>query len=101
FHVSTGARTRKARNLMANPSCVVCSEHNRGQIILEGVASPISDPQLWNRFAKVYQKKYDFDMSGYSADPLYQVRPRVIFGFWEKDFTGSATRWQLPGNRRG
>ena len=32
LYFSTGAKSRKARNLRANPSCVVCSEHARGQI---------------------------------------------------------------------
>jgi nitroimidazol reductase NimA-like FMN-containing flavoprotein (pyridoxamine 5'-phosphate oxidase superfamily) len=95
LYFSTGARSRKARNLKANPSCVVCGEHARGQIIIEGTAKRLSDSKLWKRFAKVYEKKYNFDMSGYRAEPFYVVRPRTAFGLWEKDFLGSATRWQF------
>ena len=29
------------------------------------------------------------------AEPVYVVRPRVAFGLYEKDFVGSATRWQF------
>lgn len=95
LYFSTGAKSRKARNLRANPSCVVCGEHARGQIIIEGTARRLSEPKLWKRFAAVYEKKYDFDMSGYSAEPFYVVRPRTVFAFWEKDFVGSATRWKF------
>jgi hypothetical protein len=55
----------------------------------------LSDPKLWKRFAAKYQKKYDFDMSGYSSEPFYVVRPQTVFGLWEKDFVGSATRWKF------
>jgi hypothetical protein len=95
LYFSTGAKSRKARNLRANPACVICAEHSRGQIVIEGEAKRLSDPKLWKRFAAVYEKKYDFDMSGYSAEPFYAVRPRIVFGLWEKDFVGSATRWRF------
>ncbi len=95
LYFSTGAKSRKARNLRANPACVVCAEHARGQIVIEGTAKRLSDSKLWKRFAKVYEKKYDFDMSGYSAEPFYVVRPRTVFGLWEKDFVASATRWKF------
>jgi hypothetical protein len=95
LYFSTGAKSRKARNLRANPACVVCAEHARGQIVIEGTAKRLSDSKFWKRFARVYEKKYDFDMSGYSAEPLYVVRPQTVFGLWEKDFVGSATRWNF------
>jgi hypothetical protein len=38
LYFSTGAKSRKARNLRANPACVVCAEHARGQIVIEGTA---------------------------------------------------------------
>jgi len=77
---------------------VVCAEHARGQIVIEGTAKRLSDRKLWKQFAAVYQKKYDFDMSGHSSEPFYVVQPRTVFGLWEKDFVGSATRWKF-GNR--
>jgi nitroimidazol reductase NimA-like FMN-containing flavoprotein (pyridoxamine 5'-phosphate oxidase superfamily) len=95
LYFSTGAKSRKARNLRANPFCVVCGEHARGQVVIEGSAKKLSDPKLWKRFAAKYQKKYDFDMSGYSSEPFYVVRPQTVFGLWEKDFVGSATRWKF------
>jgi len=30
---------------------------------------------------------------GFDKEPVYIVRPRVVFGIRESDFTSSATRW--------
>lgn len=95
LYFSTGGKSRKARNLEANPACVVCTEHAGAQIVVEGEAQKLSDKRLWKRFAQVYKKKYDFDMSSMSAEPFYAVRPRTVFGLREKDFPDSATRWKF------
>ena len=96
FWFSTGKRSRKARNLLANPRCVVCCEKARGQVVLEGNARLNADGKLWKQFARVYKEKYDFDISSMAAEPVYVVRPAVVFGLSEKDFVGSATRWTFP-----
>src|SRR3954454_8871478 len=44
FYFSTGATSRKARNLAANPSCVVCTEDSAEAVVVEGTASAIADP---------------------------------------------------------
>jgi hypothetical protein len=28
-------------------------------------------------------------------EPVFAVRPRVVFGLWEKEFVGKATRWKF------
>ena len=28
-------------------------------------------------------------------EPVFAVRPRVVFGLWEKHFVGKSTRWRL------
>ena len=94
FHFSTGAQSRKARNLAANPNCVVCTEHANEAVVLEGTAQLKNDPALAKRFTKLYQAKYKWDMSTFS-DPIYVVIPRVAFGLYEKKFMGSATRWEF------
>lgn len=92
FYFSTGDKTVKARNLAANPHCVVCPALGDEAVILEGAvdllpASPALQP-LW----AAYRKKYAWDMKG---SPFYAVRPRTVFGFIETDdlFTKTATRW--------
>jgi len=94
IHFSTGGESRKARNLKANPRCVVCSEKANEAVVVEGVVEVSNDLKLRKRFAGLYQKKYKWDMSTF-ADPVYILRPHVAFGLYEKDFMGKATRWQF------
>jgi hypothetical protein len=52
-------------------------------------------------FLKQYKPKYNFDMAGMEQDilsmkePVFSVRPQVVFGLSEKNFVGSATRWRF------
>lgn len=94
FCFSTGNRSRKARNLAANSSCVVACELDQDQIMVEGIADVIVGTELSSRFAKAYGPKYEWDMEGFD-EPVYAVRPTVVFGFTTAagEFTGTATRW--------
>ncbi|MFY9611893.1 MAG: (4Fe-4S)-binding protein [Blastocatellia bacterium] len=96
FYFSTGQHSRKARNLAANPRCVVCAEPGDHAAIVEGVTRLTTDPSLLKRFCAAYQAKYDWDMEGF-AEPIYEVHPVVAFAFTsdEEEFTGSATRWEF------
>ena len=95
---STGSQSRKARNLAQNPSCVVCTEHAHEAVIVEGTAE-IADVEARRKFLKNYTKKYEWDMSSMSEDilsmkePVFAVRPRVVFGLWEKYYVEKSTRW--------
>jgi len=60
---------------------------------LEGTAREIRERALLNRFAAVYKRKYDWDMSD-SKEPIYEVRPRVIFGIAENAYA-NPTRWRF------
>ena len=48
-----------------------------------------------------YEKKYKFDMSTMKEDilsmkePVFAVRPRVVFGLPEKQFQSKSTRWRF------
>ena len=92
FYFSTGQKSRKARNLAANPRCVICSDRAEQAVIVEGVAQLVNDREFRKQFGEIYQKKYDWDMKDF-AEPIYMVRPLVAFGLFEKKFMGSATRW--------
>jgi pyridoxamine 5'-phosphate oxidase-like protein len=98
FYFSTGRQSRKARNLAANPQCVVSSEDAAEAVILEGVAQEVTDPARLQPFFKAYKLKYNFDMDT-SLGPTFVVRPQVVFGFIEhdSDFTKTATRWIFDG----
>lgn len=92
FYFSTGAQSRKARNLLANPHCVVCTEKAAEAVILEGTASPMSDAGVLDRVSPFYAKKYKPWKLDPSMGPIFQVRPDVVFGLREKTFK-AATRW--------
>jgi hypothetical protein len=95
---STGSKSRKARNLAHNTSCVVCTEHANEAVIVEGTAE-IADETARRKFLPTYERKYKFDMKGMKQDilsmkePVFAVCPRVVFGLWEKHFIGKSTRW--------
>jgi hypothetical protein len=67
-------------------------------VIVEGVAE-IADVAARRKFLPSYERKYKFDMKGMQDDilsmkePVFAVRPRVVFGLWEKHFVGKSTRW--------
>ena len=90
FYFSTGQKSRKARNLAANPRCVICSERAEQAVVVEGVAELVSDRTIRKQFGELYQKKYKWDMKDFS-EPIYIVRPRVAFGLFEKKFMASAS----------
>jgi pyridoxine/pyridoxamine 5'-phosphate oxidase len=94
FYFSTGRQSRKARNLAANPNCVVVPDDGEEAVILEGVVGEVGDREVLDRFVKAYQAKYAWDVSGMD-EPIFAARPRVVYGQIEKTFTKSATRWQF------
>jgi hypothetical protein len=97
---STGSKSRKARNLARNKNCVVCSEQAHEAVIVEGVAG-IADVAARRKLIPAYEKKYKFDMSSMKDDllsmkePVFAVRPRVVFALWEKHFQSKSTRWKF------
>jgi pyridoxine/pyridoxamine 5'-phosphate oxidase len=94
FQFSTGKTSRKAKNLAADPRCVVCPEGAEEAIVVEGVAEDLAQEPLRRRFFEAYEAKYGMDVST-MGEPLYLVKPRRVFGQIEKTFTKSATRWQF------
>ena len=98
FLFSSGGKSRKARNLTQNKNCIVCTELAHEAVIVEGVAE-IADVAARRKFLPVYERKYEFEMKGMQDDilsmkePVFAVRPRVVFALWEKHFVGKSTRW--------
>ncbi len=97
---STGSKSQKARNLARNPKCVVCTELANEAVIVEGVAE-VADVEARRKFLSQYERKYKFDMSSMKADilsmkePVFAVRPQLVFGLWEKYFQSKSTRWKF------
>lgn len=90
---STGAESRKARNLAARAECSVGTERGPNAVIVEGAATRLAAADAPPGVAAAYGRKYG---GGYPGDsPLFRVAPRVAFGFSEEAdaFGESATRW--------
>jgi len=100
FWFTTGSRTRKARNLAANPRCVVGTEKADEAIILEGLAQKISDRAIWEQLIKLYNSKYGGDLGPLlesSGSFVYRIAPQTVFGQDEhaENFTEAVTRWRF------
>ncbi len=97
---STGSKSRKARNLAQNQNCVICNEHAHEAVIVEGVAE-IADVAARRKLIPAYERKYKFSLASMKDDmlamkePVFAVRPRVVFGVPEKQFPTKVTRWKF------
>jgi pyridoxine/pyridoxamine 5'-phosphate oxidase len=92
FYFSTSHRSRKGRNLTANPRCVITPGDADEAVIVEGEVHELTDRAALERFVREYKVKYDWDVSQ-MKEPVFVVQPRLAFGLIEKTFTQSATRW--------
>ncbi|MGI8998522.1 MAG: pyridoxamine 5'-phosphate oxidase family protein [Candidatus Limnocylindria bacterium] len=95
--LSSGRRSRHARNLLAEPRCVVTTDDPAEPVILEGRAEIVTDVTLIEGFLAVHNAKYDTSLDLAFQDPAVNATVRVVpvtaFGLIEADFTGSPTRW--------
>jgi Pyridoxamine 5'-phosphate oxidase len=97
---ATDRQSKKARNLAANPACVVHLESGDDVVILEGVAEEVADPRRRAVIDDRYVAKYGVRFAEVPGDvSIWGMRPRVAFAWHEKDFTGSATRWVFGDER--
>ena len=94
FYFSTGRKSRKSQNLAANSACTVTNDHGEKAVIVEGSAEEVKDEALLKRMAAAYKKKYKMDPRS-MKEPIFGLRPKTVFGFIEKSFPQSATRWKL------
>lgn len=90
---STGAASRKARNLAADPRCSLAPEGAAESLVLRGraVRVPVADQPA---VRSAYRDKYGDE----PPEPLFAVRPETVIGLVETGgrFTTSATRWRFP-----
>src|SRR5262245_49653290 len=86
FFFSTGNQSRKRKNLAANARCSIAMELDFGRrpqkgqikdtVVLEGIASLVTDSRIQKKFSAIYEEKYAWDMEGFN-DPIYRVSPQV------------------------
>lgn len=99
FWFSSSKGSRKARNLAADPRCVVTTEDAADPVIMEGSAELVTEPEALATMLALENAKYDTNYTIDLLDPdvnsVYRVRPRWAFGLRHDDFTGSPTRWTI------
>jgi hypothetical protein len=98
FWFSTGPKTRKAKNIAAQPYCAIGTEKADEAVIVEGTAVEIADRSAWKRMADIYDQKYGgklLPLLESSGGSVFRIDPKVAFGQDEhaEDFVQAATRW--------
>lgn len=92
FYFSTDLYSRKGRNVAAQPSVVVHLESGDEVVIIEGNAEPVDDSALLAELDLLYFQKYAYHLD---TGATFKVTPRLAFAWIEKDFVGTATRWEF------
>lgn len=91
LYLGTDRASRKSRNLSRNPAVVVHLESGDEAVIVEGT---VSEQPASQEVDEAYQAKYKMRLTEAPGDlVVYEVKPKVVFGFRERDFPKSATRW--------
>jgi PPOX class probable F420-dependent enzyme len=96
--VSTGPRSRKGRNLQADPRCTLATADPRRPLVIEGTAEAVTDPGEIRRFTDAVNERFsvDYDVRFYLDNLVFRIRPERAFGLEEEHFTESPTRWSFP-----
>ena len=96
FYFSTSTGSRKARNLAANPGCVVCPERTDEAVIVEGVAERVTDAGVITQFEDAYEAKYQEQIDT-DQFMVYGVQPSVVFASISDavEWPRTATRWRF------
>jgi general stress protein 26 len=96
---SSSVGSRKARNLRADPRCVVTTDDALEPVVVEGTAERVTDLAVIAAMLDVvnrkYQTSYDVGFLDPDVNACFRVRPIWAFGLIERDFSGSPTRWRF------
>lgn len=100
FAFSCGPRSRKARNLAANPQMVVMTDDTVETLSVEGTATPVRDDARLRLWAERYLAKYapvapGLDADFIAANLVLEFVPERAFAVIEREeeFATRATRW--------
>lgn len=103
FWFSSSGGSRKSRNLLHDPRCVVATEDAHNPVVLDGVAELITSPEDLATLLRLENEKYGTDYGIEMLDPevnsAFRVRPSSAFGLKQADFQGSPTRWRFEDSR--
>jgi len=108
FYFTSGAGTRKSRNLAKNPNCMISVSLRDLDLVVEGTVVRVTDEPTLRRLAELYATQgwparvgdggLTAEYSAPSAGPppwdLYSVSPSTAFGVATAEPYG-ATRWRF------
>ncbi len=103
FWFQTGGRTRKGRNLARDPRCVLSVAIHDFDVVVEGIANKITDPESVARMAAVWAAEgwpARVDDSGDAVTADYSAPsagPPSWFGYRLNAQTATAVATTLPG----
>lgn len=91
-------RTRRNRNLAANPACCIHLESGKDVVILHGVALELReiDRPTAVRLSEESKQKYGYGLTPEQYQKtagMYAFRPRMVLAW--SNFPKDATRWRL------
>jgi len=92
FYFGGGPKTRKAKNIRANPQVVVHTESAEFVVIVEGKVEVETDKDLVSRVQEDYQRKYEM----LHPAPFWKVVPAKVLAWKfedDTDFQKTPTRW--------
>ncbi len=108
LYFTSGPGTRKSRQLAANPACTISARLKGIDLVFEGEAERVTDPEVLERVAAVYRAggwvptvegdAFTAPYSAPSAGPppwhLYRMRYRTVYAVATEEPYG-ATRWRF------
>src|SRR6266496_1249909 len=106
LHFCAGSHEQKAKNLQANPGCVLAVGANQFRagldVVVEGTAVLVTDPARLQRLAALWKSKLDWDFEvadGAFRDPdgrrglVFGVTPTKVLSFGKAPY--SQTRYRF------
>jgi hypothetical protein len=94
---SCSRRSRKARNLEANPVAVATTDDPANPVIIEGDVAKVRDWDSIAAFAQwcdtKYETTYGVEFFGDPNNACFRIEVTAAFGISGQDFTGSPTKW--------
>ncbi len=96
---SSSKASRKARNLIGNPSCSLATDNPLEPVVVEGSAELVVDDPILAAVLAEENAKYHTHYGPEVLDPevnsWFALQFEHVFGLTSADFTGSPTKWSF------
>jgi len=95
YYFGTDVASRKAKNLMLNPHCVLICEDFNELLIAEGIAEMTDWKSVPEEVFEASKTKYGWPIKPRKGGALYRMTPRVVFAFPLEQLITAVTRWKF------